>query len=261
MAHAPGAAVGSLLRGWRQRRNLSQLALGSKAEVSTRHLSFVETGRSKPSRELLLHLADHLDVPLRDRNELLLAAGYAPAYRETPLQDPAMGAVRRAVRMVLEAHAPYPAIAFDRRWDLVDANPAAMVLLEGADARLLEPPINVLRLTLHPDGVAPRIKNFAHVAGHLLDRLRQQVDRTADAELAALHAELVEMSGLADDRPAPDPAAGVVLPVELRWRGQTLQLFSTVSVFGTPNDITTSELAIESFFPADDSTAAALQAV
>lgn len=257
IASAARPDIGDLLRHWRQRRHLSQLELGTRAEVSTRHLSFVETGRSRPSRELVLHLAEHLEVPLRSRNDLLLAAGYAPAYRETALDDPAMDAVRAAVRMVLSAQSPYPALAFDRLWNLVDANDGALVLLDGVDPALLTPPVNVLRVSLHPDGLASRLENSDEVARHLLDRLARQVERTADPDLSRLQAELVELAGLPDGRDVAVPPE-VVLPVRLRWRDTTLTLFSTVSVFGTPVDITTSELAIESFFPADEATAQAL---
>ena len=190
--------VGTLLRDWRQRRRFSQLHLASRAEVSPRHLSFVETGRSRPSRELVLHLADHLDVPLRERNALLLAAGYAPTYHETPLDAPEMQPVRDALDKILSGHDPFPAVVVDRRWNLVSANkPALMLLTDGVAPALLEPPANALRVSLHPDGLAPRIVNFAAWSDHLLTRLDRQVAASADDELRALADELRTYPGVA----------------------------------------------------------------
>jgi transcriptional regulator with XRE-family HTH domain len=250
--------VGDQLRDWRQRRRLSQLDLALDAEISTRHLSFVETGRATPSRDLLLHLADQLGVPLRDRNALLLAAGYAPAYAERSLDDPALAAARAAVELVLKAHEPFPALAVDRHWNLVAANGAIGPFLDGVAAALLAPPVNVLRLSLHPQGLAPRILNHAEWHGHILERLRQQIAATADAGLIKLHAEL-------SSYPVPDAKAatvdygGVVVPLRLRTAAGDLSFFGTVTVFGTPVDVTLSELAIEAFFPADAATATALR--
>ena len=253
--------VGSLLREWRQRRRLSQLDLALGAEVSARHLSFIETGRSVPSRQMVLHLAQRLEVPLRERNALLLAAGYAPAFRARPLSDPALDAARQAVELVLAGHEPYPAIAVDRHWSLLASNRAAARLLTGVAPALLEPPANVLRLSLHPDGVAPRIKNLPEWRAHLFARLAHQVEVTADPALADLLAELRAYP--APDGPPPgaeaDPA-GVVVPLRLAGPAGTLSFISTTTVFGTPVEVTLSELAVEAFFPADAATAAYLRA-
>ncbi|QSQ28580.1 helix-turn-helix transcriptional regulator [Pyxidicoccus parkwayensis] len=257
--------VGELLRTWRQRRSLSQLDLALRAEVSARHVSFMETGRSKPSREMLLHLAEELDIPLRERNALLVAGGFAPVYSETSLDQPELQSAREAVDMVLAGHEPYPALAVDRYWTLVAANSAVGLLLEGVSPEMLEPPVNVLRLSLHPKGLAPHIANLSQWRNHVLSRLHRQVDVTADEKLAALHEELRAM-------PAPGGGAwpkghgshepvGVVVPLRLNTRFGELSLFSTTTVFGTPVDITLSELAIESFFPADRPTAELLRRV
>jgi transcriptional regulator with XRE-family HTH domain len=255
--------VGTLLRDWRQRRHMSQLDLACEAEVSTRHLSFVETGRSQPSREMLLHLAELLDVPLRERNALLVAAGYAPLFPERPLNDPALSAARRAVDLVLSGHEPNPAIAVDRHWTLVAANRAAGRLLAGADPRQLQPPVNVLRLSLHPDGLAARIENYAEWRAHVLARLRRQVELTADPVLMELVKEIAGYpapGGAATaHRPTDDRYGGVVVPMRLLSDAGVLALFGTVTVFGTPVDITLSELAVESFFPADAQTAEILR--
>lgn len=255
--------VGDLLREWRGRRRMSQLDLACEADISTRHLSFVETGRAQPSREMLLHLAERLDVPLRERNALLVAAGYAPVFPERPLADPALSAARRAVDLVLSGHEPYPALAVDRHWTLVASNRAVAPLLAGVGPELLRPPVNVLRLGLHPAGLAPRIANLRQWRAHLLARLQHQIDVTADASLAELLSEL-------RDYPAPDAAslgneapegeyAGIVVPLRLVTDAGLLSFLSTTTVFGTPVDITLSELALESFFPADEGTAAILR--
>lgn len=253
--------VGTLLRDWRQRRRFSQLHLASRAEVSPRHLSFVETGRSRPSRELVLHLADHLDVPLRERNALLLAAGYAPTYHETPLDAPEMQPVRDALDKILSGHDPFPAVVVDRRWNLVSANkPALMLLTDGVAPALLEPPANALRVSLHPDGLAPRIVNFAAWSDHLLTRLDRQVAASADDELRALADELRTYPGVAGRHEGHvDAAALLFVPLVLRTRGEQLHLFSTLATFGTALDITVEELAIEAFFPADAATSVALR--
>eukprot|EP01035_Chromulina_nebulosa_P006613 gene6614-8938_t len=177
------APVGDLLRHWRQHRRWSQLELAFEAEVSTRHLSCLETGRALPSREMLLRLAERLQVPLRERNELLTAAGYAPMYRERPLLDPALHAARDAVERVLRGHEPFPALAVDRHWHMVMANRAVAPLLAGVAPELLAPPVNVLRLSLHPEGLAPRIANLGQWKHHLFERLRQQIHSTGDATL------------------------------------------------------------------------------
>jgi transcriptional regulator with XRE-family HTH domain len=253
--------VGELLREWRERRRLSQLALALQAEVSARHLSFVETGRSRPSRDMILHLAEQLDVPLRERNHLLLAAGYAPVYGETGLDTPQLESVRAAVRQVLAGHEPYPAVVVDRGWNLVEANSSVALFTSGVSRELLAPPTNVLRVSLHPEGMARRIVNLGEWRAHLLGRLRRQVALTAGPELAALYDEL---RAYPCDQPEPEIAllepGAVVAPLRLRHDGRELAFFSTVATFGTPLDVTVAELVIESFFPADADTAAVLRA-
>jgi transcriptional regulator with XRE-family HTH domain len=252
---------GEHLRHWRQHRRLSQLDLAQDAEISTRHLSFVETGRSVPSREMVLRLAERLDVPLRERNALLVAAGYAPMYRERPLDDPALGAARQAVELILKSHEPYPALAVDRHWNLVAANSMLPHLLAGADPSLLQGKINVLRLSLHPQGLAPKIVNLAQWRNHLFERLRQQIQATGDSTLAAL---LEELRGY----PMPEGAhelhlegehLGVVMPFQFRTQYGVLSFISTITIFGTPVDVTLQELAMETFFPADGMTAEVLR--
>lgn len=252
--------VGDLLRDWRQQRRRSQLDLALDAEVSARHISFLETGRAQPSREMLLRLAEHLEVPLRERNALLTAAGYAPVYAATPLDEPRMAAARQAIEMLLAGHEPFPALAVDRHWNLVVANRAVALLLEGVAPDLLVPPVNVLRVSLHPDGLAPRIGNLRQWREHALARLRQQVEATADSVLAALLDELRDYPTPADSgRRERVVHSGVVFPLRIRTTAGELMLFSTTTVFGTATDITLSELAIESFFPADATTAEALR--
>lgn len=251
--------MGELLRGWREHRRLSQLDLANRVAVSTRHVSFVENGRSKPSREMVLRLADQLDIPLRDRNQLLLAGGYAPIYSESSLHSPVMLAIREVLRRLLKAHQPFPALVVDRWWNIVEANAGIRLFTEGVAPRLLEAPINAMRLTLHPDGLASRLANLGEVSAHILGGLRRQVASTADPELQDLYDELrAYPCGQAE--PLPDlPGPGeVVLPIRLRYRDRELALLTTIATFGTPLDITVSELMIESYFPADDATAAAL---
>ena len=251
---------GDLLRDWRRRRRLSQLALSLDAGISARHLSFVETGRAQPSRQLVLHLADELQVPLRERNRLLLAAGYAPIYEERALDDPAMAQVHEAIQLVLDGHDPYPALTVDHGWALVAHNRGAALLMVGLPEDLLAPPLNVLRASLHPDGLAPRILNLAQWKAHLLERLERQIALTGDPALRTLHEEL-------DGYPAPDADPGkediapneVVVPLRVLVGDHELRFFSTVTTFGTPVDITVEELSIESFFPADRATAEALR--
>jgi transcriptional regulator with XRE-family HTH domain len=294
--------IGTLLRDWRQRRRLSQLDLAGEAEVSTRHLSYLETGRAEPSREMVLRLADRLDVPLRERNRWLAAAGYAPMFAERRFDDPALAAGRAAVEMVLKAHEPWPALAVDRHWAMIAHNAVVPLLIEGCAAELLQPPVNVLRLSLHPQGLAPRIANLrewrAHLlAGvdaallqppvnvlrlslhpqglaprivnlgqwrhHLFERLRQQIQATGDPALQALEAELrayrvppeAELPHLAGE------VLGVAMPLQLRTPLGVLRFISTVTVFGTPVDVTLQELALETFFPADEATGEALRAL
>lgn len=261
----PRQPVGDLLRSWRKRRGLSQLDLACEADISTRHVSFLETGRSQPSRTMLLHLSERMDIPLRDRNALLVAAGFAPVFSEHRLEDPEMQAARQAVDLVLTGHEPHPALAVDRHWNLVAANRAVAPLLAGSAAELLQPPVNVLRLSLHPMGVAPRIENLAQWRDHILHRLVRQIDVSADPVLVALHEELkaypvpagqTEAEAVSQD-PSPDPS--VVVPLRLRTDAGSLSFFSTTTVFGTAVDVTLSELAIEAFFPADATTAEAMR--
>ncbi|GGF38224.1 transcriptional regulator [Aliidongia dinghuensis] len=254
--------VGDHIREWRQRRRLSQLDLACEADISTRHLSFLETGRARPSREMVLHLAERLDIPLRERNLLLVAAGFAPIFAERALDDPALAAARRAVDLVLAGHEPYPALAVDRHWTLVAANAAVGRLLAGVDPAQLAPPLNVLRLSLHPAGLAPRILNLREWRDHLLDRLRRQVELTADPVLVALMDELKAYP--VPPAPGPRPAndqdqPGVVVPFRLETAAGPLDLFSTTTIFGTPIDVTLSELAIEAFYPADAASAERLR--
>lgn len=250
------ASFGTHLREWRQRRRLSQLDLALEAEISARHLSFVETGRAQPSRDMVLRLADHLDVPLRERNVLLTAAGFAPAFAQRSLDDPALRAARNAVELVLKGHEPFPALAIDRHWTLVTANAAVAPLLAGASTALLKPPVNVLRLSLHPDGIAPRIANLAEWRSHLLERLRRQVETTADPVLVDLLRELRAYPAPRRLAPASQTDfGGVVVPFRLLTDAGELSFFSTTTVFGTPVEVTLAELALEAFFPADDATA------
>jgi transcriptional regulator with XRE-family HTH domain len=251
--------AGTLLRRWREQRRLTQLELSLRAQVSARHLSFVETGRSAPSRDMLIHLAEQLDVPLRERNVLLAAGGFAPVYGETDLDAPAMQAVRSAIDRLLSSHEPYPAVVVDRWWNLVAANDSIAVLTEGVAEDLLAPPVNVLRASMHPRGLAPRIRNLGEWRAHLLTRLRGQVDITGDPGLAAL---LDELTGY--DPPQTSPAAvhrydGVVVPLRLRTDRGDLNLLSTVATFGTAVDVTLDDLSIEAFYPADDVTRARLR--
>src|ERR1700759_875033 len=241
--------VGIHLRQWRQRRGLRQPDLASEAPVSPRHLSFVEPGRSTPSREMILHLAEQLEIPMRERNVLLVAAGYAPLFPERALNDPALAAARAAIDLVLEAQKPYPAFAIDRHWNVVASNRALQQMYEGVDEALLAAPVNGMRLSLSPKGLAPRIENLAEWRAHLLARLQQQVNLTADPKLVALLEECRAYPAPASDH-AHAPNA-MVVPFKLRIAAGTLSFFSTTMVFGTPVDVTLSELAVESFFPAD----------
>ena len=254
--HSQALAVGAQLRAWRSRRRLSQLDLALDAEISARHLSFLETGRSRPSRGMLLRLADRLAIPARDRNLLLVAAGFAPALPERALDDPALTAARRAVELVLKAHEPFPALAVDRHWQLVAANAGVAPLLVGAAPHLLVPPVNVLRLSLHPEGVAPRIENLGEWRAHILHRLEAQVAASGDPVLAALLTELRAYPGGASR--GEDGYGGVAVPLRLRAGQGVLSFLSTTTMFGTPIDVTLAELAIEAFLPADEATAAAL---
>jgi transcriptional regulator with XRE-family HTH domain len=262
---APAASqmrpFGEHLRAWRRRRRMSQLDLAGEADISTRHLSFVETGRSVPSREMVLRLAERLDVPLRERNALLVAAGYAPMYRERPLDDPALAAAREAVQLILKSHEPYPALAIDRHWNLLAHNALVPHLLAGVAASLLQPPVNVLRLSLHPEGLAPRIVNIGQWRHHLFERLRQQIQLTDDTQLQALEQELrsypVPPDG--DATRLAGEVLGIVVPLRFRSPSGVLNLISTTTIFGSPVDVTLQELALETFFPADAFTGEALR--
>lgn len=257
-------AVGALIRDWRQMRHLSQLDLALEAEISQKHLSFVESGRSQPSRDMVLRLAEHLAVPLRERNVLLLAAGFAPVYGETSLDAPALATARTAIETILTGHEPYPALAVNRHWQMLAANKAVAPLLGTvSEAALLKPPVNVLRLSLHPGGLAPSIDNLAEWRDHLLARLRHQARASADPILADL---LAELSAYPTPRASPAQASdgqepAIVVPLRLRTDHGLLSLISTTTVFGTPLDITLQELALETFFPADAQTAQRLRQI
>jgi transcriptional regulator with XRE-family HTH domain len=244
--------VGKLIREWRTRRHLSQMALASDAAVSTRYLSFIETGRARPSREMVLHLAEELQVPLREQNGLLMAAGYAPVFPQRGLEDEEMAPVREALDHFLEAHLPYPAAAADRHWNLVAANEGIDRLTEGVAPELLEPPANVFRIALHPDGMAPRILNFAEWSGHLISRVSRQAALTGDPELQELYDELTGYPGVSAERHID--GSEPVLMHRLRLADRDLSLFSTVTTFGTAADITLAELTLEAFYPADAKT-------
>ncbi|HEU5426569.1 MAG TPA: helix-turn-helix transcriptional regulator [Actinocrinis sp.] len=249
---ASSPQVGALLRQWRERRRLSQLQLAIQAEISTRHLSFVETGRSRPTPEMIVKLTEHLDVPLRERNELLLAGGYAPRYPQHGLDAPQLASVRAALRSVLAAHEPNPAVVINRWWELLDANTAVHVLMEGCAPALLEAPVNVLRLSLHPHGLAPRIANLGQWRAHLLEQVRRRTAQTGDPRLEELHAELSGYPG--GSAPVP-PSTSVVLPLRLQTGDGELSFFSISATVETAADVTIEELVIESFYPADAATA------
>ncbi|MHC8492455.1 helix-turn-helix domain-containing protein [Thalassospira sp. SM2505] len=261
-------AFGNSLKAWRKQRRLSQLDLAGDADISTRHLSFLETGRSKPSRDMILHLADCLDVPLRERNRLLVSAGFAPIYAEHDFDGDAGTAIRDAVDRILCAHEPYPALAMDRHWNMVAANRIVPLLLSGLDPEFLRPPVNLLRLSLHPDGLASRVVNFAQWRTHLLDRLRRQIDVTGDPELIRLHDEAGRyampvdhdnMEKTVGDDAGADAIKGLIVPLILKTDAGVLHFVSTTTVFGTPVEVTLSELAIETLLPADEVTSNALK--
>jgi transcriptional regulator with XRE-family HTH domain len=258
--------VGDLLREWRQRRRLSQLELACDAEISTRHLSFVETGRAQPSREMILHLSEQMEIPMRERNVLLVSAGYAPIFPERSLEDPALATVRKAIDLILEGQKPYPAFAIDRHWRIVASNRALPEMYQGVAPHLLEAPVNGLRLTLHPDGLAPRVANLADWHEHVAARLRRQIDLTADPVLIEMlrefseypSAKLKRKTELTRDGRENLAANAIVVPFRLSTVFGLLSFFTTTTVFGTPVDVMLSELAIESFYPADAATAAAV---
>jgi transcriptional regulator with XRE-family HTH domain len=249
------------LRDWRQRRHLSQLELGLRADVSSRHISFIETGRAQPSADMVRHIAEVLDVPLRERNSLLLAAGFAPSYPQHDLDDPALEPVRAVLAHVLKGHEPYPAVVVDRHWGMVAANQALTRLVAGVAPHLLEPPVNVLRLSLHPEGMAPRIVNLGEWRAHILARLGRQAVVSGDPALFTLHDEL---AAYPVDRRAGHidlDAGAIAVPLQLATEACELSLISTATSFGAPADVTVSELSIESFYPADEETAIALRAM
>jgi transcriptional regulator with XRE-family HTH domain len=255
-AAATTPPVGVLLRQWRERRRISQLDLALQADISARHLSFVETGRSKPTSAMIRRLAEQLDVPLRERNTLLLAGGFAPGYRQRELDAPELGAVQRALRQVLAGHDPFPAVVVNRWWELVEGNSALNLLLVDVAPSLLEPPVNVLRVSLHPDGMAPGIVNLPEWRGHVLARLHRQAVATGDRRLVELHDELRAYPGGVTGSPS---AADVVVPLRFRRGADELSFFSMTAIFGTPMDVTVEELAIELFYPADQATDTALR--
>ncbi|MBA2247916.1 MAG: helix-turn-helix transcriptional regulator [Chloroflexia bacterium] len=263
---APGQTLGDHLRFWRERRRMSQLALATEAEISARHLSFLETGRSRASREMVRHLAERLDVPLRARNTLLIAAGFSPDYPERTLDDPELRGARRAVDLILTGHEPFPALAIDRHWTLVASNAVGTRLFGALDVApaLLDPPLNVMRLVLHPDGMGRQIVNLSQLRRHSLERLRSQVEVSADPVLADLLDELTGYPAGASAGPhrgIADEYGGVAVPFVVRIGDDTLSFISTTTVFGSPVDITLSELAIETFFPLDTATGEALRRI
>lgn len=262
---ATETGVGPLLRGWRERRRVSQLALALRADSSARHISFVETGRSRPSEAMVLRLAEHLDVPVRERNALLLAAGYAPRYSETPLDDPSMGALRDGVERLLRGYEPYPALVVDGLYTVVAANRGITMLLAGLAPKLLTPPLNAMRITLHPEGLAPKIRNLRAWRGHLLHQMERQIALARSDALRALYEEVaaypVVGAGGGGDRTDLEPHPYFALPMVIEHEGLTLSFVSSISTFNTPMDVTVAELAIETFLPADEETAAALRAL
>ncbi|MFF4833717.1 helix-turn-helix domain-containing protein [Streptomyces sp. NPDC001315] len=256
-AAPPDKGVGPLLRAWRERRRVSQLELALRADSSARHISFIETGRSRPSEEMVLRLAEHLDVPVRERNALLLAAGYAPHYPETPLDDPALGALRDGMERLIQGYEPYPALVVDAMYTVVAANRGITMLLAGVAESLLAPPLNAMRLTLHPEGLAPRIRNLREWRGHLLAQMERQIALYRSDALRALYEEVaaypVPETGPEDREPA-EPVPYFALPMQVEHEGRVLSFISSISTFNTPMDVTVAELAIETFLPADPAT-------
>ncbi|MGW0970393.1 helix-turn-helix domain-containing protein [Streptomyces sp. NPDC002516] len=254
-----GTGVGPLLRAWRERRRVSQLELALRADSSARHISFVETGRSRPSEEMVLRLAEHLDVPVRERNALLLAAGYAPRYAETSFDDPAMEALREGVERLIQGYEPYPALVVDATYDVLAANRGIAMLLDGVPERLLAPPLNAMRLTLHPEGLAPRIRNLRAWRGHLLAQMDRQIALSRSEPLRALYEEVAaypvpERDAAVEDHEPHAPVSHFALPLLIEHEGRVLSFVSSISTFNTPMDVTVAELAIETFLPADPAT-------
>ncbi|MFF1742522.1 helix-turn-helix domain-containing protein [Streptomyces mirabilis] len=267
-----GKGVGPLLRGWREQRRVSQLELALRADSSARHISFIETGRSRPSEEMVLRLAEHLDVPVRERNALLLAAGYAPHYPETPLDDPSMDALRQGVERLIQGYEPYPALVVDATYTVLAANRGIAMLLEGVSESLLTPPLNAMRLTLHPEGLAPRIRNHREWRDHLLAQMERQIALDRSEPLRALYEEVAaypvpeqEQEGEGDQEGDMDggvePVPYFALPLQIEHGGRVLSFISSISTFNTPMDVTVAELAIETFLPADPATVKYLQSL
>ncbi|MFI6280118.1 helix-turn-helix domain-containing protein [Streptomyces sp. NPDC050988] len=274
--------VGPLLRGWREQRRVSQLELALRAGSSARHISFVETGRSRPSEEMVLRLAEHLDVPVRDRNALLLAAGYAPRYPETPLDDPALDALREGVERLIQGYEPYPAFVVDATYNVVAANRGIAMLLDTVPERLLAPPLNAMRLTLHPEGLAPRIRNLREWRGHLLAQMERDIALRRSEPLRALYEEVAaypypsegSLEGSSEGSPGSGSGSGsgsgegtgetvpyFALPMQIEHDGRVLSFISSISTFNTPMDVTVAELAIETLLPADPATVKYLQSL
>ncbi|MFF8828315.1 helix-turn-helix domain-containing protein [Streptomyces sp. NPDC015131] len=260
-----GTGVGPLLRGWRERRRLSQLELALRADSSARHISFVETGRSRPSEEMVLRLAEHLEVPVRERNALLLAAGYAPRYSETSLDDPSLGTLRAGIEQLLTGYEPYPAVVVDATYTVLAANRGVTLLMDGLPAHLLTPPLNVMRLTLHPEGLAPRIRNLREWRGHLLAQMERQIALVRSEPLRRLYEEVaaypLPAAAGPDDREDPHPYPYFALPLRIEHDGRLLSFVSSISTFNTPMDVTVAELAIETLLPADPATVAYLRSL
>ncbi|MEU6890806.1 helix-turn-helix transcriptional regulator [Streptomyces sp. NPDC046557] len=251
------ASVGALLRTWRERRGISQLELAGRADSSSRHISFVENGRSRPSEEMVLRLAEHLDVPVRERNVLLVAAGFAPRYACTPLDAPEMEVLRQGLERLLTGYEPYPALVVDATYRVVAANRGVTMLLAGVPERLLEPPLNVMRLTLHPEGLAPRIRNLREWRGHLLAQMERQIALGRSEPLRALYEEVsaYPVAGRAGDDEPAEAVPYIALPLVIEHDGHVLSFVSSVSTFNTPLDVTVAELAVETLLPADPATA------
>ncbi|WP_120010447.1 helix-turn-helix domain-containing protein [Teichococcus vastitatis] len=261
MINTERPTAGTLLRHWRRQRRLSQMALALEAGISQRHLSCLEAERARPSRAMVLHLTEQLRVPLRERNAILVAAGFAPVFRERPLQAPELAAARQAMERILHGHSPHPALAVDRHWNLISANEAVFALLGGMSGPLMQPPVNVLRLSLHPEGLAPRILNFAEWRAHLLARLAHEVQASADAVLLRLLEELKAYAWPPQERgtrATPPGEASIAVPLRLAGADGPLSFLSTTTVFGTAVDVTLAEVTIETFFPADEATGLAM---
>ncbi|MBT1090751.1 helix-turn-helix domain-containing protein [Streptomyces sp. Tu102] len=258
-----GAGVGPLLRAWREQRRVSQLELALRADSSARHISFIETGRSRPSEEMVLRLAEHLEVPVRERNALLLAAGYAPRYPETPLDDPALDALRAGMEQLIQGYEPYPALVVDAMYNVHAANRGILMLLDDIPEHLLQPPLNAMRLTLHPDGLAPRIRNLREWRGHLLAQMQRQIALHRSEPLRELYEEVAAYP-VPEDAPGAEPDEPVpyfALPMQIEHEGRVLSFISSISTFNTPMDVTVAELAIETLLPADPATVKYLQSL